>query len=232
MPHVEQRGNAAPVVGIVVVILAVLGLGFWFLAKDPGTPAGPVADAGSEVVQDAEPVPDTRGESARRTTRRPGIGVGAGMIVAETPLFAGRDIHDVPLGDILDHAQRLPYAEARGHDATLGKNERGQTVRVKIWPASGAGSMEAATIRQGQIVARIESDHSYERLGLADGLNYLWVEERPGGGYRGVVIPATAFAPLHDLDRVAITELTPPGVPLEKGAYWINGTPWIACGRC
>jgi hypothetical protein len=228
MPQVEQRESAAPVVGMVVVILAILGLGFWFLARGPGNPPKSAANPENEIASrtDRATVP-TRPPSSRAAS-----GMGAGMIVGETPVFAGRDIHDVPLGEILDHAQRLPYDEARGQELVLGRNERGQEVQLRIWPESGASSMESAALRQGRIVARIESNHGYEKLGLADGLNYLWVEERPGGGYRGVLIPATAFVPLRDLDRVYMTEHTPSGVPLEKGAYWVNGGPWIACGRC
>lgn len=231
MPHVEKRESAVPVVGMVMVILAILTLGFWFLAQDPVNSAKSTAILDTEVASPSETF-DGAGSIAARPAGRSNDGVGAGMIVGETPLFAGRDIHDVPLGDILDHAQRLPYDETRGHEETLGKNDRGQTVRVRIWPEAGASSMESGALRQGRIVARIESDHAYEPLGLADGLNYLWVEERPAGGYQGVIIPATAFAPLYDLDRVLITEHTPQGVPLEKGAYWLAGGPWIACGRC
>ena len=232
MADVENRGNAAPVVGMVVVILAILGLGFWFLVRDRDTAAESAALVENEIAPAVNSVVDSTSEPTRRSSTRPGTGLGAGIIVGETPVFAGRDIHDVPLGEILDHAQRLPYDEARGHEEILGKNERGQTVRVRIWPESGASSMESAALRQGRIVARIESDHGYEKLGLADGLNYLWVEERAAGGYQGVIIPATAFAPFHDLNRVSITERTPTGVPLEKGAYWVDGGPWIACGRC
>ena len=148
------------------------------------------------------------------------------------PVFAGRDIHVVPLGEILDHAQRLPFDESRGHEEVLGKNAEGQTVKASIWPEAGTSSMEAGALRPGRLVARIVSNHRYEALGLASGLNYLWIEGRPGGGYQGVIIPATAFAPLHDLERVSLTEQTPRGVPLWKGAYWVKGRPWIACGRC
>jgi hypothetical protein len=232
MPHVEKNESAAPVVGMVVLILGLLGLGFWFLAQEPGNPPKSAANLDADVAAD-------RGgaELAYISDRTVGVdrsadGMGAGMIVGETPIFAGRDIHDVPLGEILDHAQRLPYDEMRGHEKVLGENQQGQTVRVSIWPESGASSMESAALRQGRIVARIDSDHDFEKLGLADGLNYLWVEQRPGGGYQGVIIPATAFVPLYDLNRVSITEHTPQGVPLEKGAYWVNGGPWIACGRC
>jgi hypothetical protein len=209
-----------------VVILFILGLGFWFLAR-PGFRPGPdvavtrnKAVAGTTNKADVELSTET---SRNVVPRRPATasaaqrGFGAGMAM-EAPLFAGRDIHEVPLGEVVDQARRIPFDETRGHETRLGTNERGRLVTVKIWPAAGASSMEAMTLRQGRIVARIESDGSFEKLGLADGLNYLWVEGRPDGGYRGVVIPATAFSPLFDLGRVAITERTPAGVPLEKGA--------------
>jgi hypothetical protein len=168
--------------------------------------------------------------AARRpVAAEPGLGAGLGR---ELPLFGGQDIHDVPLGQILDHARRLSFSEARGHTMVLGVNREGQTVRAGIWPSAAAGSLESPALRQGRVVARIESNHRYERLGLADGLNYLWVEGQPGGGYRGVIIPATAFIPLFDLGPVSVTEHTPPGVPLAMGAWWVNGSPWIACGRC
>ena len=230
MPHVDEQESAAPVVGMVVVILAILTLGFWFLAGSPRSP-----ESSATQALDAPPASDAS-DSPRETRRPPAdatpLGMGAGMSIAEAPVFADRDIHDVPLGEILDYAQGLPFDEARGHEETIGTNEKGQEVTLRIWPESGASSMETAALRQGRIVARIESNHAFEKLGLADGVNYLWVEHGHSGGYRGVIIPATAFAPLFDLGRVLLTEHTPSGVPLEKGAYWVNGKPWIACGRC
>ena len=231
MSQLEKKESAAPVIVIVTIILAILSAGFWFLAQEPARQPKSAVIAknatADRAITRSIPQRSPRGGTGRRIS-----GMGAGMAGGEIPVFRGRDIHDVPLGEILDHARRLPYDETRGHEEVLGRNESGQTVRVSIWPESGASSRESAALRQGSIVARIESNHGYERLGLADGLNYLWVEARPGGGYRGVIVPATAFARLHDLERVSLTEQTPRGVPFEKGAYWVNGQPWIACGRC
>ena len=225
----KRRPSAGPVIGMVVVILVILGLGFWFLARDRDNTADKgLTDAGDSLKLSGVIYDSTAAGPTGRTTR----GVGAGLTAAEAPLFEGRDIHDVPLGVILDYAQRLTYDEARGHELTLARNSRGQAARVRIWPEGGASSQEGSTLKLGRIVARIESDGAYEDLGLADGLNYLWVEGQGDGGFSGVIIPATAFAPLHDLERVSITERTPSGVPLEKGAYWVDGKPWIACGRC
>ena len=232
MPDADERESAAPVVGMVAVILAILTLGFWFLAGTPETPAESATVAANEVTREKEQAVDGDSEGRRLADRVTTTGMGAGMAVLETPVFHGRDIHDVPLGEILDYAQRLPYDEARGTDDSLGINEKGQRVRARIWPYAGASSLESDALRQGRIVARIESNHAWEKLGLADGLNYLWVEKRSAGGYQGVIIPATAFAPIFDLDRVLLTEHTPSGVPVEKGASWVNGKPWIACGRC
>jgi hypothetical protein len=228
MADVETRPGPAPVIAMVVVILVMLGLGFWFLAKDPNVQDDKtVADAGEGLAPGAALVAE---ESQPEGRNRRSLGAGMGGL--EAPLFEGRDIHDVPLGLVLDHAYHLSYDETRGHELRLPRNEKGQIAYVKIWPEAGASSLTEPTLRQGRIVARIESEGSYDNLGLADGLNFLWVEGKPKGGYRGVIIPATAFAPLHDLDRVSITEVTPFGVPLEKGAYWVDGNPWIACGRC
>ncbi len=227
MTDVEKRPGSTPAIAMVVVILLILGLGLYFLAgRNTAESDKTLAEAAS--VDTAALHQQSISGGSELSSR----GLGAGIPVRDVSLFEGRDIHDVPLGVILDYAQRLPYDDTRGHERTLARNDHGQTVHVKIWPEAGASSMEAATLRQGRIVARIESDGAYDDLGLADGLNYLWIEARPGGGYRGVIIPATAFAPLHDLDRVSITERTPEGVPLEKGAYWVDGQPWIACGRC
>jgi hypothetical protein len=227
----EQRESAIPVIGVITGILVVLGVGFWFLAQPPESHLKPRAIARNETADRKAGGPSSalsrRGGAGRQTR-----GLGAGIAAVEAPAFAGRDIHEVPLGEILDHAQRLPFDESRGHEALLGTNASGQTVKASIWPESGASSMEAGALRQGRLVARIMSNHGYEPLGLASGLNYLWVEGRTDGGYRGVIIPATAFTPLHDLERVSLTEQTPQGVPLWKGAYWLKGKPWIACGRC
>jgi hypothetical protein len=158
-------------------------------------------------------------------------GLGAGMSMAQLPPFQGQDIRNVPLGEILDYARRLPYDEVRGHELTLGPNANGQTAHVKIWPEAGTSSMETRTLRKGWIVARIESSGAYDDYGLANGLNYLWVEGAPTG-YRGVIVPATAFAPLHELPQLFISEDTPPGVPADKAAYWLDGRLWLACGDC
>lgn len=231
MSQPENKESAAPVIAIITFILVILGIGFWFLAQEPVRQPKSMAIA-KHRTSDRAAVRRIPARLPGHNSRRTNSGLGAGMVAGETPVFAGRDIHNVPLGEILDHAQRLPYDESRGQVAVLGTNSGGRTVKVSIWPESGASSQVAAALAQGRIVARIESNHRYEKLGLAGGLNYLWVEARPGGGYQGVIIPATAFAPLHDLERVSLTEQTPHGVPLEKGAYWVNGQPWIACGRC
>ena len=227
----QRRESAIPVIAVITCIMVVLGVGFWFLAQPPESHLKPRAIARNETADRKTGGPSAR-PSLRGGAPRQTRGLGAGIAAAEPPIFAGRDIHDVPLGEILDHAQRLPFDESRGHEERLGTNASGQTVNASIWPESGASSMEAGELRQGRVVARILSNHGYEPLGLASGLNYLWVEGRPDGGYRGVIIPATAFAPIHDLERVSLTEQTPQGVPLWKGAYWLKGKPWIACGRC
>jgi hypothetical protein len=227
----EKRESAVPVIAVVTGILVVLGIGFWFLAQPPESHPKPRAIA-RNVTADRKAGGTSPALSRQGGLPRRSRGLGAGMTGEAIPVFGGRDIHVVPLGEILDHAQRLPFDESRGHEDVLGKNEKGQTVKASIWPESGTSSMEAGTLRQGRLVARIVSNHEYGALGLAGGLNYLWIEGRPGGGYRGVIIPATAFAPLHDLGRVSLTEETPRGVPPWKSAYWINGKPWIGCGRC
>jgi hypothetical protein len=234
-----SRGLSAFLVGVILIT----ALAIWLLMRHQSaalTDAG-VAAADSTAVT-PPPLPDSTGMPLTRTSTKPDAGLGAGMAgpasasTASTALFAGRDIHDVPLGTILDYAQALRYDEARGFVKRLARNAAGQSPSVKIWPEAGTSSLEGTTLRQGRIVARIESSGSYDDLGLAGGLNYLWVEARPGGGYRGVIIPATAFASLHDIDRIRVSEKTPEGVPFEKGAYWISqdnaDVPWIACGRC
>jgi hypothetical protein len=231
MSQKEKVKSAIPVVGTVIGILVILGFGFRYLAQSPAGRPKATAIQKTEIA-DRDALARKKSTAQIPAPKRTTSGLGAGMVPPEPPLFSGRNIHDVPLGEILDQAQRLTYDKSRGHEAILGQNVRGQTVRASIWPASGASSLEAGALRQGRIVARIESNHDFEELGLAGGLNYLWVEAGPRGGFRGVILPATAFAPLYDMERVFLTEQTPPGVPLEKGAYWVNARPWVGCGRC
>jgi hypothetical protein len=61
--------------------------------------------------------------------------------------------------------------------------------------------MTRATLREGHIVARIESDGDYLDLGIVSGLNYLWVGNDPDGKLEWVLVPGTAFAPLKDLSE-------------------------------
>ncbi len=238
MADVQQETNRSRgLTAILLFIVLATALAIWILSRDRRQngmgSARPVINSTSPVtLADSAPLPLTSPGA-----KAPGAGLGESpAAVASDNLFSGRDIHEVPLGTILDYAQKLTYDASRGYMKRLAPDSAGHSPTVKIWPEAGASSLAASMLNGGRIVARIESSGSYTDLGLAGGLNYLWVEAAPGGGYRGVVIPATAFAPLHDLDEVVVSEKTPAGVPLEKAAYWISrdggDVPWIACGRC
>ena len=72
---------------------------------------------------------------------------------------------------------------------------------ITVTPAEGVWAMSRATLGEGHIVARIQSDGDYADLGLASGLNFLWVGNAPSGNLEWVLIPGTAFAPLKDLSE-------------------------------
>jgi hypothetical protein len=121
---------------------------------------------------------------------------------AAPPVWAGRDIHEVPLGTILDYAAEVvEYDDARTRSTALDSNRQQQAPVVTVTPAEGVWGMSSETMAEGHIVARIQSDGDYADLGLASGLNFLWVGRNPDGKMEWVMIPATAFAPLKDLSE-------------------------------
>jgi hypothetical protein len=118
---------------------------------------------------------------------------------APSPSFAS-DIHNVPLGTILDYAvEVVQYDPSRANGIALRKNSRGQGPAIMVTPAEGVWGMTRETMREGHIVAKIESDGDYLDLGLTSGFNYLWVGNDENGKLEWVLVPATAFAPLKDL---------------------------------
>lgn len=148
------------------------GLGFGTTMSDSSTPTRTPASDGSA--------------SARGT-------------YAISPSFAS-DIHKVPLGTILDYAVEVVQFDAsRSNGTALPRNSRGQGPSIMVTPAEGVWGMTPGVMREGHIVAKIESDGDYMDLGLASGFNYLWVGNDANGKLEWVLVPATAFAPLKDL---------------------------------
>jgi hypothetical protein len=119
---------------------------------------------------------------------------------APPPSFAGTNIHNVPLGTILDYAvEVVQYDGDRTRHTMLAANSRGQAPFVIITPAEGTWGMTRETMGEGHIVARIESDGDYMDLGIVSGFNFLWVGNDPHGNLEWVLIPGTAFAPYTNL---------------------------------
>ncbi|MEP7327444.1 MAG: hypothetical protein ABI836_15950 [Gemmatimonadota bacterium] len=141
------------------------------------------------------------GTTMSDSTSKPGSnGTGSPMATySPSPAFAG-DIHRVPIGTILDYAvEVVHYDDSRSNGTSLPKNSRGQSPSIMVTPAEGVWEMTPGTMSEGHIVARIQSDGDYLDLGLASGLNYLWVGNDTHGDLGWVLVPATAFAPLKDL---------------------------------
>jgi len=119
---------------------------------------------------------------------------------APPPSFAQANIHNVPLGTILDYAvEVVQYDGDRARHTMLAANSRGQAPFIIITPAEGSWGMTRETMREGHIVARIESDGDYMDLGIVSGFNFLWVGNDPKGNLEWVLIPGTAFAPYTNL---------------------------------
>jgi hypothetical protein len=119
---------------------------------------------------------------------------------APPPSFAGRNIHNVLLGTILNYAvEVVQYDGDRAKRTKLAANSRGQAPFIIITPAEGTWGMTRETMGEGHIVARIESDGDYMDLGIVSGFNFLWVGNDPQGNLEWVLIPGTAFAPYTNL---------------------------------
>jgi hypothetical protein len=126
---------------------------------------------------------------------------------APSPSFAS-DIHKVPLGTILDYAvEVVQYDANRANGIALRKNSRGQGPAIMVTPAEGVWGMTRETMREGHIVAKIESDGDYLDLGLTSGFNYLWVGNDANGRIEWVLVPATAFAPLKNLTEAQAKQI-------------------------
>lgn len=194
--------------GLLVAVLGIVVLGFlsWvLLSKQPvGTAIADrhaVADSGGN---DAEGLGFGAGDvaTAPPATRRAASSGVTIVTYAPPPVWATRNIHDLPLGMILDYAvEVVQYDDDRSRGTALPRNSKNQAPFVTVTPAEGVWGMSRATMGEGHIVARIQSDGDYADLGLASGLNFLWVGNDPDGNMEWVLVPGTAFAPLKDLSE-------------------------------
>ena len=199
--------------GLVIAVLVIVALGFlsWYIfGRRTGTDMvdrHTVADSlaadsialGFGVKDPSSTSVATRSGKASTVSKTPGATM---VSFAPAPAWATRDIHDVPLGTILDYAvEVVEYDDDRGRGTSLKANSRGQAPFVTVTPAEGVWGMTRATMAEGHIVARIQSDGDYADLGLASGLNFLWVGNDPEGNLEWVLVPGTAFAPLKDLSE-------------------------------
>ena len=192
--------------GLVVAVLAVVALGFlsWYVLgrRDSGA-----AEADRHMLAEKGPEDSvglgfgaTDKNAPFASSRRAKDSNVLVVSYAPAPVWATRDIHEVPLGTILDYAvEVVQYDKDRARSMTLDRNSLGQSPFVTVSPAEGAWGMSPGTLSEGHIVAKIQSDGDYAGLGLASGLNFLWVGNDPDGNLEWVVVPGTAFAPLKDL---------------------------------
>ena len=210
-PEHRRRGTTGPLLGI-VLFLVVAGALFWILRPHPKE---------DKVVAASPPADSSAPPRAAVPPGRQAVSVSIG------PDFEGRDIRQVPLGAILDYASNsLTFDEERGSETRL----PGSGATVRIDPERSVGYLTRSELGEGRIVARIRSDSAVPSLGLASGLNYLWTE-RGTGGLHGIVIPATAFSPLHEVDRIATGR---PGKTRGAALVQVKGepVPWVACPGC
>ncbi len=221
-PHQPRRGSAIPLL-VIFAFLILAGILVWVVRPR-------WADTDH---REAAALPADSSPAAERPARPPAARApGPAVSVSIGPDFDGRDIRRIPLGTILNYASRtLTFDESRGGEATL----RGSGASVRIAPEHSVGYLTRDELGEGRIVARIRSDSAVPDLGLASGLNYLWMEQGDRG-LRGVVIPATAFSPLHQLDRIVVSRPAARGLSPTRGASWVEvkgrTVPWVACARC
>lgn len=196
--------------GLVITVLMIVALGFlgWVMLGS-GNRAGLAADRhamDANVAADSSPeglgfgvVPDQAMLRTSNVSRASGATV---VSYAPSPAFAQTDIHQVPLGTILDYAvEVVQYDDSRSRSPLLSRKGEQEPPVVTVTPAEGVWGMSRETMREGHIVARIQSDRDVADLGLASGLNFLWVGKSPDGDVEWVLIPGTAFAPLKDLSE-------------------------------
>jgi hypothetical protein len=197
--------------GLVIVVLLIVALGFlgWVVfgtGLRADLAAGDRHAMENNMGADSSPeglgfgvAPDLAMSRTGTLSRVSGATV---VSYAPSPAFARMDIHQVPLGAILNYAvDVVRYDDSRSRSPALRSGGEQPAPLVTVTPAEGVWGMSRETMREGHIVARIQSDGDYADLGLASGLNFLWVGPSPDGDVEWVLIPGTAFAPIKDLSE-------------------------------
>jgi hypothetical protein len=68
---------------------------------------------------------------------------------------------------------------------------------AQLAPEIGAGSISAAALRAGRILARIVLDGPFPAGSLSTGATYVWVDSTPHG-FRSIFVPESDSAPIRE----------------------------------
>lgn len=146
---------------------------------------------------------------------------------------------------VLEYARRLKFDSlphgARDRqplttrDPITGRDVLGPI--AELLPERRARGNAWSALQRGRIVGRITAEGPYAHLGLAVGVNYIWIDSlHPSDSTslgRAIVIPADASVPARRLDVLYLRDLYA-GHGREPAARWVyvagrSELPWLTC---
>jgi hypothetical protein len=131
--------------------------------------------------------------------------------------------------NILAYADLLKFRQdPSAGDAQYLRDSAGNGPYVQVASEIGSRKISRKELGEGRIIARIVSSGPYPRLGLAAGVNYLWVDSAGSTSrrFRAVIVPRNPQAPMRAVGfRLLTAHPMDPGYGNEPLARFIVAGP-------